>query len=331
MRVCVAALLTAAALLLGGCTGETGGTNPPVTPVNYVVSPQGDPLVVTAGQRVMFTAAREGAAASAAESLIWSVEGDIGSINTTTGQFDATKVASSASPQVGRIRVRTSEGSGTIPVRVTVSPDALSQLEILYPANVNLANCAPGQTVQFNALGSDMFGNRSVGARLYVTPAWSCDPEIGAIDSRGRFTALAGTQTTAASGSITATTPGLGGMVTASVGLTVNFPAQVSVAPTALSFGDSTTSLSFDITNLGSVPLTWTATESIPWLSLSATSGSAPATVDVQVNRTGLAAGSNYTGIVTVRGSDGRTAELTVTMQVTAIDVIVSSVGGGTE
>ncbi|MEZ4614269.1 MAG: hypothetical protein R2867_01965 [Caldilineaceae bacterium] len=53
------------------------------------------------------------------------------------------------------------------------------------------------------------------------------------------------------------------------------------------------------ISNSGTGILNWTASESIPWLSLSATSGTAPSTISVSIDASDLAVG-NYTGEIQV-------------------------------
>ncbi len=333
MRVLAVA---AVALAIAGlwCVGCGSGT--PVTPSGngtYVISPQASPLDLTAGQRVNFAAtlAATAAAGEAEEepvALTWSVQGDIGTINAQTGAFTATETASSSSPKTGTIRVSSSAGTGSVSVRVGVSLAAIARIVISYPSNVQLSALSPGQSVQFSAVGEDMFGNRSVGARLLINPNWSCDPALGSIDARGRFVAATGQQTAAATGHITASLPGVGGMVSESLSAAVHFPAQLAATPGTLTYGDSLSSQTFTVANLGSKPLTWTASDDAAWLSLSATSGSAPATVTATVNRTGLTPGADYTGTITVLGSDGRTAQIAVTMAVTALDVDISSTGG---
>lgn len=330
--------VTAAALALAGvwCVGCGSGTavTPPDGGSSYVISPQGDPLTLTAGQHVAFAAtltAAAGAEALLAEPVAktWSVEGGIGTIDATTGAFDAVTTASSSNPKTGTIRVRSSAGTGSLRVTVGVSMAAISRIRIQYPSNVQIGALRPGQVVQFSAVGEDMFGNRSVGARLLISPTWSCSPELGTIDSRGRFTARTDQQSTQATGAITASLPGVGGLVTESLAGAVNFPPVMSLTPTTLVYGDSTTELTFQVLNGGSEALTWAASESLPWLTLSSTGGAAPATVTATVSRAGLSAGSAYAGTITVQGSDGRNAQVSVSMAVTAIDVDISSSTGG--
>jgi hypothetical protein len=62
--------------------------------------------------------------------------------------------------------------------------------------------------------------------------------------------------------------------------------------------------------------LTFTAASNATWLSVSPTSGSAPATLSVQPNISGLAAGT-YTGTITVTPNAGQAQTISVTLTVT--------------
>lgn len=81
-----------------------------------------------------------------------------------------------------------------------------------------------------------------------------------------------------------------------------------------LEFGETTTSLSFSISNGGGGILTWSASESEDWMGISPVSGNQSDIVNITVDRTGLTPG-NYSGDidVTSNGGDGTvTAFLTV-------------------
>ncbi|MDZ7261763.1 MAG: dockerin type I domain-containing protein, partial [candidate division KSB1 bacterium] len=91
----------------------------------------------------------------------------------------------------------------------------------------------------------------------------------------------------------------------------------LSVNPTALNFGTTSTSKTFAISNTGTGTLSWNAYENPDqtWItSVSPPSGTGNATVTVQVNRSGLSAG-HYTGTITV-SSNGGTQNVTVEMDV---------------
>jgi hypothetical protein len=92
--------------------------------------------------------------------------------------------------------------------------------------------------------------------------------------------------------------------------------AELVVDPLALTFnatvgGANPAPQSFDITEASGGALDWTATETIPWFSLDSYSGSAPSTVNVNVNITGLTAGT-YTEDITVEAAGATNSPQTV-------------------
>jgi glucose/arabinose dehydrogenase len=101
-------------------------------------------------------------------------------------------------------------------------------------------------------------------------------------------------------------------------------PAQPAlvVAPSTLSFagtqgGANPASQSFDVTNGGAGSLSYTASESAAWLTVSPSSGSAPSTLTASVSTAGLAPGT-YTAPVTVTaaGATGSPKTVDVTLTV---------------
>lgn len=101
-------------------------------------------------------------------------------------------------------------------------------------------------------------------------------------------------------------------------------PAQLSVAPANVNFGDviSTNDVSVSNSGTGTINVTSTAT-SAPWLTVTATQvgTNGLGIYRIQVNRTGLAAGT-YNGWVEFRGSVGTAVRTTVLMQVAAAPVV---------
>jgi uncharacterized protein (TIGR03437 family) len=109
--------------------------------------------------------------------------------------------------------------------------------------------------------------------------------------------------------------------VTLTVTAAVVMPA-LAATPQSLTFnytvgGAAPAAQSIAIANTGSGTLSWTASSTVFWASLSAASGSAPATLSVSANPANLAAGS-YTGNVqiTAAGAAGSPATVAVTMVV---------------
>ena len=97
--------------------------------------------------------------------------------------------------------------------------------------------------------------------------------------------------------------------------------ATLAVSPTSLSFAapagsSAVTPSSLSITNTGGGSLAFTGASDQPWLVLSATSGTAPSTIQVSPSVTSLKAGS-YTGHVTFTGG-GSAQTATVALTVAA-------------
>jgi hypothetical protein len=86
------------------------------------------------------------------------------------------------------------------------------------------------------------------------------------------------------------------------------------VHPSSLDFGTSVFQSNFTIGNAGGGTLSWTVSPSVPWISVSETSGMGLATITVTVDRGSLPTGS-YSGTVEV-SSNGGNETVTVTMGV---------------
>ncbi|MEZ5356344.1 MAG: malectin domain-containing carbohydrate-binding protein [Bryobacteraceae bacterium] len=99
-------------------------------------------------------------------------------------------------------------------------------------------------------------------------------------------------------------------------------PAVLGVSPAALTFaatagGANPAGQSIAVANTGGGSLTWSATSSQPWLTLSATSGTAPSAITAGINLTGLAAGV-LTAQITVTPSVGPPQLVAVTLNLAA-------------
>jgi outer membrane protein assembly factor BamB len=94
----------------------------------------------------------------------------------------------------------------------------------------------------------------------------------------------------------------------------------LGLSPKSLSFsatagGSNPNSQSVAVSNQGVGTLSFTATSNAPWLSVSPTSGTAPATLTVQPSISGLSPGS-YTGTITVTPNSGAAQMVNVTLTV---------------
>lgn len=113
---------------------------------------------------------------------------------------------------------------------------------------------------------------------------------------------------------------------------TAGAPAQPSIGANPASFSFSATAgganpanQSLSITNTGGGTLNWSASDDASWLTISPTSGTAPSTVTLSVNITGLAAGT-YNGTITITSTGATNSPLTVPVTLT-----VNPAGGGTQ
>ncbi len=95
--------------------------------------------------------------------------------------------------------------------------------------------------------------------------------------------------------------------------------------------GSNPASQPVTISNTGGSTLSWTATKTQSWLTLSSASGTAPATLSIGVNTAGLTA-ATYTDTVTINASGvgGSPATVTVTLNLSAAANPVLSVSTGT-
>ena len=109
-----------------------------------------------------------------------------------------------------------------------------------------------------------------------------------------------------------------GGRDTVNISMLVSADPQLCVSPDRLDFGSSETSKPFSITNCGNGgTLSWSVSDNKSWISVSPTSGNTTngtAQVTVNVNRSGLGAGS-YSGMVIV-SSNGGGDTVNISMQV---------------
>jgi hypothetical protein len=98
---------------------------------------------------------------------------------------------------------------------------------------------------------------------------------------------------------------------------------QLTVSPSLLQFGDATTTMIVNVQNTGTGTLTWSATPSQSWISLSKTSDSVTtglASINVTVARSSLSSGS-YSGLITF-SSNGGSQTVNVMMNVPSVPVL---------
>lgn len=106
-------------------------------------------------------------------------------------------------------------------------------------------------------------------------------------------------------------------------------PANPSIGASPASFNFSATAgganpanQALSITNTGGGTLNWSATDNATWLTISPTSGTAPSSVTLSVNITGLAAGT-YNGTITITAAGATNSPVSV-----PVTLVVSPTGG---
>ncbi len=103
-----------------------------------------------------------------------------------------------------------------------------------------------------------------------------------------------------------------GGTKVVPVSFVVGAPL-LGVSPTSLAFGTTATQLPIAITNKGTGTLTWQCTGQPPWITVSPTSGTGPATVKVTANRSGLTpATRTFTVMITSNGGSAKVSAVVV-------------------
>ncbi len=110
--------------------------------------------------------------------------------------------------------------------------------------------------------------------------------------------------------------------ITVMVNDDVGYPAAtLAIGPDQLGWhvGAGTTAVqqtTLSISNIGTGTVTWTASENVPWLTLSSTSGSNYGTITVTGDPTQVTAGAVANTVITVRGNNGQTIEIPVSLLV---------------
>jgi BACON domain-containing protein len=179
---------------------------------------------------------------------------------------------------------------------------------------------------------------RNFHLRLDRNPSTNILTAFVSTDDGVTWTQLAG------SASMTLTNPRLGIFVGANTSAT-SFPtadlsfveitsggaltaAALAVSPTSLSFtgtqnGPNPATQAISVVNTSGGPMSWTASDNQPWLSVSPASGSAPGSITVSVTTSGLAPGT-YNGTVTVTAAGATNSPRTVAVALTVTGPVLT-------
>jgi uncharacterized protein (TIGR03437 family) len=263
-----------------------------------------------------------------------------------TGWLNATQSGSIAAGSTGTVAVSVNGSSlaaGTYNGTVTISAPNVSPITI----NVTLT-IAPGTlaVAPATAVFTEVLGTSAQSQNVAVTGTpGALNFTISTSQNAPWLTATANTLTTPATvqitaanaglqpatytGTVTITSPGAtGSPQTVNVTLNVVAAQTITVTPTTLNFSytiGTQTTLQAQTVNVassgGPAQFTATVSQNTSWLVVSPTSGATPATLQVSIQPSGLAAG-NYTGTISITSPSSATtpaASITVNLVVVAV------------
>ncbi len=144
---------------------------------------------------------------------------------------------------------------------------------------------------------------------------------------------IAGLSSGTYNATITVSAPGANGSPEP-VGVTLLVSSPIlGVSPSSINFNGSPgqgnlVPVPLTMSNLGAGTVNWSASVSAntPWLTLSASSGAAPSSTNVQANITGLSAGA-YSGSITVSASGALSSPQTIPVTLNVTGLLMSSTG----
>ena len=242
----------------------------------------------------------------------------------------------------GLVGLTVSNSTGADEINIFMAPPAqppsisLSSTQLRF--SYTLSGSAPAsQTVTVtNAGGGTLAWTATTSASwLSVTPASGTAPSTVSV-----AVSPAGLSAGTYSGAVQISAAGASNSpVSIPVTLTVTAPqATLSVSPRVLTFsytvgGAVPAAQPISISNAGGGTLSWTAAASASWVQLSATSGTAPATLSVSVSPTGFWPAGSYSATVqiTAAGAAGSPASVAVSLMVqsAASTVTITAVTNG--
>ncbi len=202
------------------------------------------------------------------------------------------------------ISITSNGGNSSVIVSITVASPKLS----INPVSIDFGEIAIQNSFNIANTGGGTLTWQATNQQKWIT----INPSSGSVAS-GKTTTVSLTV------SRTGLNPGTykdtiaissnGGNGNVSISMTVPVPLpKLSLNPTTLSFGETTTQGTFTITNSGGQTLTWRATKQNNWLTLSSSSGSLAGgrsvNITVTVSRAGLNSGT-YTDLIAITSNGG--------------------------
>jgi hypothetical protein len=285
-------------------TATVGGSNPASQNIN---------ITNTGGGTLTWTAAKTqswltlaGSAGTAPSSLATSVS--IGSLTAGTYNDTVTITPSTGSQQT---------------VGITLVVNSAAPVLSLGSSSLSYSATAGGSNPASQNIGITNTGGGTLTWSAAKTQSWlTLSGVSGTAPSTLGVSISIGSLTAGTYNDTVTITPSTGSPQTVSVTLVVNPAAPVlNISTSSATFsgvagGSNPASQSINITNTGGGTLNWTAAKTQSWLTLSAASGTAPASLGLSISTAGLTA-ATYHDTVTITGA-GSAPTISVTLTITA-------------
>ena len=223
--------------------------------------------------------------------------------------------------------------TATIPVTFTVSAAPVPPVIGASPTSLSFTATQGGANPAAQAVSISNTGGGTLTWSASDSVPWlTLSPASGTGNGAMTLTVTTGTLATGSySGTITLAATGAPS-VTIPVTFTVSaapVPPVIGASPTSLSFtatqgGANPAAQAVSISNTGGGTLTWSASDSVPWLTLSPASGTGNGAMTLTVTTGTLATGS-YSGTITLAATGAPSVTIPVTFTVAAASTISAS------
>lgn len=201
---------------------------------------------------------------------------------------------------------------------------SLSSTQLNFASTPGGAPSSQTVSVANSGGGSLPFTAQSNSTWLFVSPGTGAAPAALTITADPGSMA-AGTY----NGAVSVSSSGAVNTPQSIAGTLVISAPTLSVSPSTLAFSGSIGAAnppaqSIAVANSGGGSLSWTAAANVPWLQLESTSGTAPSSLSVSANISGLAPGT-YSGTVTVTSSGSKNSPQQVAVTLTVVSILMQS------